>query len=321
MRVVIFGGAGFLGKRLANELLIKGGLSSGPVNELLLFDKSIPENFITDSRVQCIEGDFGDESVVRNILTTSPDLIFHLAAVVSGEAEKNFDLGMQVNLNASLSLLEICREIELKPRLVFASSCAVFGGDVSKPIVDETAPIPRSSYGTQKAVIELLINDYSRRGFIDGRSLRLPTIAIRPGKPNEATSSFVSSIIREPLNGETAICPVPIETEVWVQSPKSVTFNFIHAANIDESELGGNRIITLPGSTVSVNEMVECLGEIGGELATSLIKWEPDEFLQSIVLTWPPHFNVARASQLGFIQDKSAGEIINVYIEEEGPFK
>lgn len=320
MRVAIFGGAGFLGKRLAQELLERGGLHDGPITELVLFDKAFPSGFISDPRLRCIEGDFSDPGALKNGLESSPEIIFHLAAVVSGEAEKKLDLGMQVNLHATLQLLETCRGLGLNSKLVFASSCAVFGGDVSKAIVDETAPVPRSSYGTQKAISELLINDYSRRGFIDGRSLRLPTIAIRPRNPNAATSSFVSSIIREPLNGKKATCPVPPETEVWIQSPRSVTSNFIHAANIDKTVLGDNRIVTLAGLTVSVNQMVECLRNIGGDEITDLIEWKPDEFLQSIVLTWPPHFSINRATKLGFVHDESAMEIINAYIQEERPF-
>jgi len=319
MKVLIFGGSGFLGKRLAGELLEKGELDLGKINTLVLFDKVLSQDFPDDPRMECVKADFNDETAIRDVLQSPPDIIFHLAAIVSGEAEKNLELGMEVNLHATLQLLEICRELDQHPRLVFASSCAVFGGDVSKKIVDETAPKPRSSYGTQKAIAELLINDYSRRGFVDGRSLRLPTIAIRPGKPNSATSSFVSSIIREPLNGVKASCPVPPETEVWIQSPKSVISNFIHAANIEENALGDDRTITIPGLTTSVQDMVDCLRSIAGQAIIDLIEWEPDEFLQSIVLTWPPRFSTDRADKLGFIRDGSVHEIINAFIEEEGP--
>lgn len=317
MKVIIFGGGGFLGKRLAKELLERACLDDGPVEKLILFDKVCPQEFSKDPRVESIEANFNDKEAVRNVMTPAPDIIFHLAAVVSGEAEKNLDLGMAVNLDSSLQLLEICREMGHCPKLVFASSCAVFGGDVAKDIVDETAPIPRSSYGTQKAIVELLINDYSRRGFVAGCSLRLPTIAIRPGKPNAATSSFVSSIVREPLHGKRAICPVPEDTEVWIQSPKIVTSNFIHAANIAAIDLGDNRIITLPGLTVSVKNMLACLYDVAGQKAIDLINWEPDEFLQSIVLTWPPHFSLNRSLDLGFLLDESILQVIQGFIEEE----
>ena len=199
MHILILGGGGFLGRRLAKELLAKGGLTLGEIDHITLVDIAFPEDMLQDPRLECIEADFGSEAVIKNILQQQPDVIFHLAAIVSGEAEKNFELGMKINFHASLQILELCRKLAIHPRIVFASSCAVFGGDVSRVVSDETGPKPRSSYGTQKAMVELLMNDYSRRGFVDARSLRLPTIAVRPGKPNAATSSFISSIIREPF--------------------------------------------------------------------------------------------------------------------------
>jgi nucleoside-diphosphate-sugar epimerase len=318
MHVLILGGGGFLGNRLARQLLDKGGLMQGEMARLTLLDYSFPDDMPADKRLTCIKADFSEEAVIRNILQQSPDVIFHLAAIVSGEAEKNFDLGMKVNFHASLQLLELCRQLAIRPRIVFASSCAVFGGDVSKTIDDVTNAKPRSSYGTQKAMVELLMNDYSRRGFVDARSLRLPTIAVRPGKPNAATSSFVSSIIREPLHGKKATYPVPPETEVWILSPKCVIKNFIHAANIDEKLLGPDRVINLPGLTVSVHDMLKSLEKLTSTKVAQLVTHEPDAFLQSIVLTWPPHFDTTRANQLGFVRDASAEEIINIFIEEEG---
>ena len=318
MRVLILGGGGFLGKRLARELLEKGGLVQGELAHLSLMDLSFPNDMPQDSRLECIQADFSDEVAIKKNLQHKPDVIFHLAAIVSGEAEKNLDLGMKVNFHASLQLLEICREHAIHPRIVFASSCAVFGGDVSKVIVDETSPKPRSSYGTQKAMVELLMNDYSRRGFVDARSLRLPTIAVRPGKPNAATSSFVSSIIREPIHGKKASYPVPPETDVWIQSPKRIIQNFIHAANMDEKILGPDRIINLPGLTVSIQEIIKGLEQITSPEVTNLISYEPDAFLQSIVLTWPPHFETVRANKLGFVKDVSAVEIIKLFMDEEG---
>ncbi len=317
MRVLILGGGGFLGKRLAIELLENGGLDQGKLTHLTLMDFAFPNNMPTDPRLECITADFSDALSIRKALQHKPDLIFHLAAIVSGEAEKNLDLGMKVNFHASLQLLEVCREMDFHPRIVFASSCAVFGGDVSKTIMDETSARPRSSYGSQKAMVELLMNDYSRRGIVDARSLRLPTIAVRPGKPNAATSSFVSSIIREPLHGKKATYPVPPETKVWIQSPKRVIQNFIHAGNMHEKLFGPDRIINLPGLTVSIQEMIKSLEQIVGKEATKLISHEPDEFLQSIVLTWPPNFETVRANQLGFVRDTSIAEMIKLFIEEE----
>ncbi len=316
MRLVIIGGGGFIGTRLAKELLEKGGLAQGEIDNMTLVDIGFPADRFSDQRVDYVQGDFSDETVRAKILKPTPDIIFHLAAIVSGEAEKNFDLGMKVNFHASLDLLESCRRLAIRPRIVFSSSCGVFGGDVTKVIVDETAPKPRSSYGTEKAMVELLMNDYSRRGFVDARTLRLPTIAVRPGKPNAATSSFISSIVREPLNGQRATYPVPVTSRFWILSPKRVVQNLIHAANVDEKKLGDDRIINLPGLTVSIREMIQSLETIAGKDVTSLISHEPDEFLQRIVLTWPPDFETRRANELGFARDSSVHEIIKTYIDE-----
>ena len=318
MRVLILGAGGFLGSRLAEELIKNGGLLQGKIDRLTLVDKSFGKGRLPDPGVEYREVDFSDERTMTHLLQQGPNVIFHLAAIVSGEAEKNFELGMNINFHASLQLLEICRKLSIRPRIVFASSCAVFGGDVSKTVTDETAPKPRSSYGTQKAMVELLINDYSRRGFVDGRSLRLPTIAIRPGKPNAATSSFVSSVIREPLQGKKATYPVPPETPCWILSPKRVVQNFIHAANIEEALLGDDRVINLPGLTVTVQEMINSLERLAGPEVTGLITHEPDAFLQRIVLTWPPYFDTGRAKALGFAADTSVEEIIQSFITEEG---
>lgn len=318
MNIIIFGGGGFLGSCLATQLLSAGVLAGRKLKSLTLVDKSFPEFLINDDRLACIMGDFGESHLIEKIAQKRPDVIFHMAAVVSGEAEKNFELGMSVNLHASLQLLETFRKLNARPRIVFASSCAVFGGDVRQTITDTTGPKPLSSYGTQKAIVELLMSDYSRKGFVDARSLRLPTIAVRPGKPNAATSSFVSSIIREPLHGQSVTYPVPPETEVWIQSPKKVIQNFIHAAELDEKAIGNNRVVNLPGLTASIKDMISSLEEIAGPEATKLIKHVPDEFLQSIVLTWPPHFDTSIARRLGFVSDESVSEIIKQFIQEEG---
>ena len=322
MRILITGGAGFLGRKLAQELLRRGALSvkgTGPrsISKLILFDKYAATGLPGDERLTIVEGDIRDAGALRALLAPPPDIIFHLAAVVSGEAEKDFDLGMQVNLHATMALLEICRALEAAPVLVFASSCAVFGGELTETIYDHTAPAPRSSYGMQKAVGDLLISDYSRRGFIDGRILRLPTIVVRPGKPNAATSSFASSIIREPLQGRRATCPVGPETKVWVLSPRKVTQNFIHAAELPPERLGQQRVINLPGITVTVAEMVAALEAVGGKDLSARIDWAPDPFIQSIVLTWPPNFAPERALELGFQRDGSFEEVIEVFREED----
>lgn len=318
MNVIIFGGGGFIGQRLARELLDIGGLILGKLSQLTLVDIAFPRDKQIDSRLEYVEADISDEKVMGKLLEKNPAVIFHLAAVVSGEAEKNLDRGMKINFHTSFRLLELCRSFDIHPRIVFASSCAVFGGDITKVIDNETGPKPQSSYGTQKAMVELLMNDYSRRGFVDARSLRLPTIAIRPGKPNTATSSFVSSIIREPLNGKSATYPVPLETEIWIHSPKRVVQNFIHAANIEQSELGNDRVINLPGLNTTIKEMITSLEGLTNLDVVKLISHKPDAFLESIVLTWPPRFDSQRALELGFKSDSSMKEIIRLYIDEEG---
>ncbi len=322
MRIVVLGGAGFIGKKLVTKLLHHGQVSLNghpreAFEEIVVFDRELADGFPDDPRLTIVKGDITDPSTIGELLGDQTDLIFHLAAVVSGQAEKEFDLGMQVNLQASWQILEHCRSMKKAPVLVFASSCAAYGGELTEVITDETAPTPQSSYGTQKVIVDYLINDYSRRGFIDGRALRLPTIAVRPGKPNTATSSFVSSIIREPLQGQRANCPVGPEIKVWILSPEKVTDHFIHAAHIPAQMLKSNRVINLPGITVTVKQMVDALEEFSGLEATDLIDWEPDAFIQSIVLTWPPTFKTERALSLGFHRDPSLSSIINSFIKEE----
>ena len=322
MRIVVLGGAGFIGKKLILKLLDRGKISLNgrpiqSVNKVVVFDKVLAEGLPDDQRLEIVEGDFTDQQLISNLIGSHTDLIFHLAAIVSGEAEKNFDLGMKVNLEASMHLLEHCRHMKNAPVLVFASSCAAYGRELTEVIRDDTTPAPQSSYGTQKVIVDLLINDYSRRGFIDGRSLRLPTIAIRPGKPNAATTSFVSSIIREPLQGQRANCPVSPDIKLWIHSPEKVTDNFIHAAQIPAQAFKSTRVVNLPGITVTVKDMVDALGAVAGKEATGRIDWKPDEFLQSIVLTFPREFVTDKALALGFHRDTSLEEIINSFVENE----
>lgn len=314
MNVLIIGGGGFIGSRLATEWLQQQPQSKGKIT---LVDREFPDKITKNRGFKCVEGDFSDPTIINPLLIKKPDLIFHLAAVVSGEAEKNFDLGMRVNLHGSLHLLEKCRELAYCPKIVFASSCGIFGGDVNQVLTEETAPKPKSSYGTQKAIVDLLMNDFSRRGFVDARCLRLPTITVRPGKPNAATSSFLSSIIREPLNGKPTSYPVAPSSPFWILSPKQVVRNFIHAAKLPAKTIGDDRTINLPGITVTVQEMIDSLEQVTHKGITELISYQPDAFLQSIVLTWPPNFNTKKADALGFTADKNTIEIITNYIQEE----
>lgn len=323
MRIIILGAAGFLGKKLATTLLDRGKISLNgkphqKIKEMVLFDKIMPTGLPEDKRLSLVAGDIRSEAKMRTLLGSPVDVIFHLAAIVSGEAEKNFDLGMQVNLHATLQILELCRELKQCPVFVFSSSCAAFGGELSKGVIaDATAATPMSSYGMQKVVGELVVSDFSRRGFVDGRILRLPSIVVRPGKPNAATTSFVSGIIREPLQGNRSSCPVSRDTKVWLLSPRRVTENFIHAAYLSAASLGDNRVINLPGLTTSVDEMVSTLEEIAGKDVTDRIDWEPDEFIQSIVLTFPTDFETTRADHLGFKKDESIREVIETFMGED----
>jgi D-erythronate 2-dehydrogenase len=323
MHIVILGGAGFLGKKLALALLVRGYLkdsngSQRSISKLTLFDKVAPlPPSPEDSRLEVITGEITKVEDVQKLLSQKPDVIFHLAAVVSGEAEENFDLGMKVNLHATQTILEVCRELGYAPKFLFSSSVAVFGGDMPDVIQDDTAPFPQSSYGIQKAICELLINDYSRRGFIDGRVLRLPTIVVRPGKPNRATSSFASSIIREPLQGKEAICPVSKDTKLWIMSPRKAIESFTHAAELPASAFGKHRTVSLPGLTVSVQEMVDTLETIAGQETVNRILWQPDAFIQRIVGSWPSSFAPKRALALGFEADDSMTQIIQAFLEDE----
>lgn len=301
---------------LLNNGSLKTPNGSHKINKIKVFDKILPE-FPHDERLELIEGDISNEKEINDIISGDIDVIYHVAAIVSGQAETDFDLGISVNFDATRNMLERCRSLKTSPLFVFASTCGVFGGDLPGAVNDLTAPIPQSSYGTAKAMSELLINDYSRRGWIDGRSLRLPTIVIRPGKPNAATSSFASGILREPLMGNPAVCPVDRNTQIWISSPKIAVDNFIHAAGLPKADYGKSRIVSLPGITTSVEEMVNGLEEVAGRSAVDLIEWKPDPFIQRIFYTFPFLFETAKALSLGFRQDNDIKDIINLFIREE----
>ncbi|WP_250500180.1 D-erythronate dehydrogenase [Caballeronia sp. GAWG1-5s-s] len=318
MKILITGGAGFLGQRLAKRLLERGTLDGQPVTELLLLDVARPADaqLLADPRVRAETGDIAERAVLERCIDGETRAIFHLAAIVSGQAEAEFDLGMRINLDASRTLLEVCRASGHAPRVVFTSSVAVYGGVLPDIVQDDTALNPQTSYGTQKAIAELLLCDYSRRGFVDGRVLRLPTISVRPGKPNAAASSFASGIIREPLNGERSVCPVDGDTRLWLLSPKSAVDALIAGCEIDRAEFGMRPIINLPGLSVSVNEMVAALREVAGDEVVSRIDWQRDERIAKIVASWPGAWDTSRAQQLGLTGDRSFADVIRAYIEE-----
>jgi nucleoside-diphosphate-sugar epimerase len=321
MDVLITGGAGFLGVKLAKKLLERGTLA-GPdgkqhtLSRIVLLDQVAAQGF-TDPRIVSMTGDVADAASVARALTPSVQTVFHLAAVVSGEAESDFDLGMRINLDATRILLEQARRNGNKPRFVFTSSVAVFGGDLPAKVLDTTPATPQGSYGAQKAMCELMVTDYARKGFVDGRSVRLPTVSVRPGKANKAASSFASGIIREPLNGVTSICPVPPSTRMWVLSPRSTVNNLIHAHEVDGAVFGSAGAVNLPGLSITVGEMVAAMGRVAGDAPVKLIKWEEDAAIMKLVRTWPGDFITTRGESMGFIRDTNYDDVVRAYMDDE----
>lgn len=321
MKALITGGAGFLGRRLADALLQRGRLR-GPdgrdreLTRLVLLDVEHRERS-SDPRVAYCSGDVAEAALLESLVDAETLSIFHLAAVVSGMAEADFDLGTRVNVDASRLLLEVCRARGHHPRVVFTSSVAVYGGALPDSVAESLALTPQTSYGTQKAVVELLINDYSRRGFIDGRSLRLPTITVRPGRPNAAASSFASGIIREPLSGKEAICPVGPEARMWLMSPATVIDSLIAAHELPGESLGANRALNLPGISVSVGDMAAALARVAGAEVAARIRWERDPRIERMVASWPGACEASRARALRFPSDDSFDDIIRQYMREQ----
>lgn len=316
MRVLITGGAGFIGTKLAKALLARGSLRGRPIERIRLADV-VPARGIEDPRVEVVTGDVTRSGTVLGWARGGFDVIFHLAAVVSGQAETDMELGYAVNLDGTRHLLEAARHLCDRPVFVFASSCAVYGGDLPEPITDTTHLTPQSSYGNQKAMGERLVADYHRKGFVLGTSLRLPTIVVRPGRPNLATTTFLSSIVREPLNGETANCPVPVDTRMYCLSPRAVVEAFVHAAELDEGALGRDRSLLLPGIAFTVAEEIAALERIAGKGVTARISYEPDALIRRVVLSIPWNFAPERGRALGFPVDADVEAIIRQHIEDE----
>ncbi len=323
MRILITGGAGFLGVRLARALLARGRLTDArgatrAIREIVLLD-TMAAPHIDDPRVQAVAGDLAESTVIERIVTRDTDSVFHLAAVVSGEAEADFDLGMRVNLDATRLVLERCRKLAAPPKFVFASSLAVFGGPVPDPVGDDAPVMPQSSYGAEKAIGEFLVYDMSRKGFIDGRSLRLPTVTVRPGKPNKAASSFASGIIREPLAGIDAPCPVAPTTKMWVTSPRAVIANMIAGHEAPASAFAHTRSVNVPGIAIAVGDMVAALRKIAGDAVADRVKWQYDAATDRIVSTWPANFAPKLGLSLGMQADADFEHIVRAYIADDMP--
>ena len=317
MKIVITGGGGFIGSRLAKALLARGTLAAEKIARLTLVDQAFPAGLPGDPRLTTLAGDISDPKFAARAIAADTTSIFHLAAVVSGAAEADFDLGMRVNLQGMRNVLEQARKCVRPPRFVFASSVAAFGGDLPEVLDDSTTPAPQTSYGSQKVIGEYLVSDFSRKGYVDGRSLRLPTIVVRPGKANAAASSFASAVVREPLNGIAYECPLPPETGVWLLSPRRVVEAFIHAHDLPTSRWGSNRVVNLPGITVTVAEMIAAMGKIAGSHVAKRVSWKPDARIDAIVKTWPVRFATTRAFELGFKADPGIEAVIRDYITDE----
>jgi len=322
MHVLIIGGAGMVGQKLANRLATDPDWSSR-IDVLTLYDIAPASKPKVGFKTQSLVGSLENVAEAGKLASLRPDIIFHLAAIVSGEAEQNFEKGWNINARGSWHLLEALRNEHdtsngaYIPRLIFTSSIAVFGPPFPEKIGDDFLTAPMTSYGSQKAMTELLVSDYSRKGMIDGLSLRLPTICVRPGKANLAASSFFSGIIREPLNGKEAILPVPDTVRHWHASPRSAAGFLAHAATIDTSALGGRRAMNLPGISCTVAEQIEALREISGNDVVAKIKPQPDDTIMAIVKNWPRDFDPQLATQLGFTAEASFEEIIRVYLEDD----
>ncbi len=319
MHILIIGAAGMIGAKLTARLVKDGSLAGKAIDRLSLVDVVAPTTpdaaFNVDTRAVNLTG----EGVAAQLVADRPDVVFHLAAIVSGEAEANFEKGYSVNLDAMRSLIEAIRAIGdgYCPRVVFTSSIAVFGAPFPEAIGDTFFETPLTSYGTQKAIGELLLADYTRKGFLDGIGIRLPTICVRPGKPNLAASGFFSNIIREPLAGKEAVLPVSEDVRHWHASPRSAVNFLIHAAGLDGAKVGARRNLAMPGLSVTVGEQIEALRKVAGEAVVKRIRREPDETINRIVGGWPRNFAPERATALGFKAEANFEEIIRIHIEDE----
>lgn len=319
MKILIIGGAGMVGQKLLTRLLSDGSLGGKAIDHVVSFDVvPTPVPDATPFSVTVKTGDLSAPEQAAKLIADRPDVVFHLAAIVSGEAEEDFAKGYRINLDGSRFVLDaICHTENYVPRVVFTSSIAVFGAPFPSAIDDNFHTTPLTSYGTQKAICELLLSDYSRRGMLDGIGIRLPTICVRPGKANKAASSFFSNIIREPLAGQDVILPVSEDVRHWHASPRSAVGFLLHAATIDADRVGPRRNLTMPGVSATVGEQIESLREIAGEDVVARIRREPDDRIIQMVAGWPRNFTAIRATELGFKADASFADIIRVHLDDE----
>jgi nucleoside-diphosphate-sugar epimerase len=320
LRILITGAGGFIGRKLTERLLADGTVDGRTIQHITAADLYGLDLLADDARLARVALDITDHVAAAKLIAQGYDLVVHLAAIVSANAEEDFDLGYKVNLDGTRYLLEGLNALGTCPRLVFASTLAVFGGPVPTPpalIGDDFHLTPQTSYGAQKAACELLVADYTRKGYIDGRSLRLPTIVVRPGKPNKAASTFASSIIREPLAGQAAICPVDPDSTMYILSPRRVIDAFVKTAGLPSDAFGQVRSLTLPGIAVRIGDALEALRRIAGDKVADRVKQVPDPKIQKIVDGWPYNFASKRARDMGYEADASIDEIIQAHIEDE----
>ncbi len=319
MNIVIIGGAGLIGQKLARALAARGTLRSRPIARLTLADITDPATVEAPFPVTSLSCDITDPASVAAAIPQDTDVIYLLAAIVSAHAEEDFDFGYKVNMTGTLNVLEHARAMGTAPALVFTSSIAVFGGEVPQPFTDHSALNPQISYGAQKAIGEILVNDYARRGFIDGRGFRLPTISVRPGKPNRAASGFMSSIFREPLQGQPANCPVDPDFPHFYLSPRQCVANLITGAEIPREALGKNPTMTMPGRVWTIRQMIDAMTAVAGPDPARLITWDPQPELAPILDGWRLDIRPEKAARLGLAPDASFEDNIRYFLEDDLP--
>ena len=316
MKVTIIGGGGFLGQKLARALAGKGEVNASRITSMVLADVVTPGEIDAPFPVDCQQMDITDRAAVDRAVEGA-GVIWHLAAIVSAQAEAEFDLGLEINLMGSLNVFQAARALGTCPVLVYTSSCAVYGGEIPDPIRDGVELNPQTSYGAQKAAAELILTDMSRKGFVDGRGLRLPTITVRPGKPNKASTGFMSSIFREPLQGQSSNCPVGRDFPIWHCSPRTMVKNLVHAAEVPTADWGKNRCIATPGNTNTIGEMIDAMTRVAGPDPAKLITWNDDKWIEGIVRQFTAAVIPEKALRLGFTKDDSFEDSIRYFLEDD----